>query len=486
MTFNTTPTPEEHKICQLHFALKLPVNMIEEWFERKRRETSTYPSSRAFHVLNNTGLPLSISSPSSSIPSGETAVHSRRPCPPASQRDNACLAKKLTTETPFSESSYLSTIRGCFSKGASDPTRQAVLSQSQQTRFMPATTSSPVASPASCLNPNQRLAPSQPLLVQHKDLPTARTHPAPNYRHTNPPQSTTLEAGAQLNDLISLGSAPPILHSGQKRKKTYLAEVHDSTSRDLVSNPFDGSAGSAYHASPRDQQMGAVLGQYMREARLPVNADVPVMMHDPLPGSRSVTGDSCVQSSLLTQGLPSLPNSHQPPAQTPHVDSFGCLDDMVDSDAGRFGEPDLALLSDLLGLKTVITSGGETMYLFEQLTFLDSNIPEDTASPGKKRRTRHQHFWRNSDKFPRQERRYAQSSEVNSASGNGTRVNVKLDIAAEERTNQWTVVLTKSGTLNFINRKIGPLGVRLFRAALNCRRGISQNRVAWSFPGPDD
>lgn len=83
--------------------------------------------------------------------------------------------------------------------------------------------------------------------------------------------------------------------------------------------------------------------------------------------------------------------------------------------------------------------------------------PEETH-PAKRRRTRHQHFWRNSDKFDRDDRMYVPSKDVKPALQQKLLVQPKQDITQFERTNLWTVCLTTSGVVNYLNRKISPLG----------------------------
>lgn len=99
--------------------------------------------------------------------------------------------------------------------------------------------------------------------VPRQELPAAMTHPCPSYRQTSirpmAAQSNTTDQDAMgqvPDELMSVVSAPPRLHSGQKRSKTYLEEVHAATSRDLsaVTNPFGGGAPPlAYQTSPRVQ-----------------------------------------------------------------------------------------------------------------------------------------------------------------------------------------------------------------------------------------
>lgn len=74
---------------------------------------------------------------------------------------------------------------------------------------------------------------------------------------------------------------------------------------------------------------------------------------------------------------------------------------------GRFVLADLDLIGKLVGLKTVRSieehNGFRTLYLFEQVTYLDTNWPDAPLEPGKRKpRARHAHFWRNSDKFPKE------------------------------------------------------------------------------------
>ena len=75
----------------------------------------------------------------------------------------------------------------------------------------------------------------------------------------------------------------------------------------------------------------------------------------------------------------------------------------------------------LIGLQTIEraqeAAGCRRLYLFEQLTHLDSASLEggagaSTGNSGKRRRVRHQHFWRNSDKLPPEHRLYVASADI--------------------------------------------------------------------------
>ena len=76
----------------------------------------------------------------------------------------------------------------------------------------------------------------------------------------------------------------------------------------------------------------------------------------------------------------------------------------------------------------------------------------------KRRRTRHQHFWRNTDKLDRDERVYVPTSAIKPALKHEEPVMPKSDISVDERTNAWTVCLTSRGVVNYLNKKISPLG----------------------------
>lgn len=77
---------------------------------------------------------------------------------------------------------------------------------------------------------------------------------------------------------------------------------------------------------------------------------------------------------------------------------------------------------------------------------------------GKRRRARHQHFWRNTDKLDSKERVYIPTSSVTPALRKKEPVNPKLEISPDERTNAWTVCLTTQGVVSYLNKRISPLG----------------------------
>jgi hypothetical protein len=126
-----------------------------------------------------------------------------------------------------------------------------------QTRFRQPTSTStaaqagPLPPASSSPYPTGRFQQSQQqIMIQPEiELPTVMTHPIA----TNPggsrggsvrqgPSDTLPEV-----ELTSVGSAPPRLHS-QKRKRTYLQEVHESTTRGHVNTPFGvGVAPPSYH-----------------------------------------------------------------------------------------------------------------------------------------------------------------------------------------------------------------------------------------------
>lgn len=82
----------------------------------------------------------------------------------------------------------------------------------------------------------------------------------------------------------------------------------------------------------------------------------------------------------------------------------------------------------------------------------------DSKAGSKRRRTRHQHFWRNTDKLDARERVYIPTSSIRSAISRQEPVCPKLDISPDERTNAWTVCLTTQGVVSYLNKRISPLG----------------------------
>lgn len=147
-----------------------------------------------------------------------------------------------------------------------------------------------------------------------------------------------------------------------------------------------------------------------------------------------------------------------------------------DKEEARFKLSDLAVVASLVGLETIacddsvrqegVAEPAAGLYLFEQLTRLDS-LTLEAAPAAKRQRTRHQHFWRNSDKIPRNDRVYVQAKEVQAAQeGRGPPVIGRGELPPGERSNAWTVALTPSGVVDYLNRKTSPLGVRIFRALM--------------------
>lgn len=107
----------------------------------------------------------------------------------------------------------------------------------------------------------------------------------------------------------------------------------------------------------------------------------------------------------------------------------------------KFSIDDLPLVAHFLNLKTIQSceqhNGSNDLYLFEQIAFLDSLTSVEPPAL-KRRRIRHQHFWR--DKLAVDERVYVKSADVQLA--------MEAAVGAKE----------------LLNRKISPLGVRLFHA----------------------
>ena len=97
------------------------------------------------------------------------------------------------------------------------------------------------------------------------------------------------------------------------------------------------------------------------------------------------------------------------------------------------------------------------MYLFEQLAFLDS-LTSIEPPAFKRRRIRHQHFWRDSEKLAVRERVYVRSADVQSAMEAGLPVTSCNHLSPAEHTTAWTVCLTVFGAKELLNRKISPLG----------------------------
>ncbi|KAL3156553.1 hypothetical protein ABBQ38_000843 [Trebouxia sp. C0009 RCD-2024] len=140
----------------------------------------------------------------------------------------------------------------------------------------------------------------------------------------------------------------------------------------------------------------------------------------------------------------------------------------------KFSTDDLPLISQLLELKVIqsqdIHEGSHSLYLLEQLMFLDSLASIEPPAM-KKRRMRNQHFWRDSTKLSVRERVYVQSAAVQLAIEDGIPVKPCAHLSKEQHTSVWTVCLTAFGFKELLNRRISPLGVRLLRALMlqsNC------------------
>lgn len=133
----------------------------------------------------------------------------------------------------------------------------------------------------------------------------------------------------------------------------------------------------------------------------------------------------------------------------------------------KFSVEDLPLVAQILSLKSIQScmqhNGSSDLYLFEQVAFLDSLTSVEPPTL-KKRRMRHQHFWRDSDKLAANERVYVKSADVQLAVEAGLPVTPTYHLSQSEHTSNWTVCLTALGAKEVLNRKISPLGVRLFRA----------------------
>ncbi len=127
----------------------------------------------------------------------------------------------------------------------------------------------------------------------------------------------------------------------------------------------------------------------------------------------------------------------------------------------KFSVDDLPLVAHLLQLKVILSTeeheGSSDLYLFEQLVFLDSLTSIEPPAL-KKRRIRHQHFWRDSDKLAASERVYVRSADVQLALDAGLPVTPYNHLSQAEHTSAWTVCLTAYGAKELLNRKINPLG----------------------------
>ena len=127
----------------------------------------------------------------------------------------------------------------------------------------------------------------------------------------------------------------------------------------------------------------------------------------------------------------------------------------------KFSTDDLPLISRLLDLKVVQSQdnheGSHSLYLLEQLMFLDSLASIEPPAL-KKRRMRNQHFWRDSTKLSIRERVYVQSAAVQLAIEDGSAVKPCTHLSKEQHTSVWTVCLTAFGFKELLNRRISPLG----------------------------
>ena len=90
---------------------------------------------------------------------------------------------------------------------------------------------------------------------------------------------------------------------------------------------------------------------------------------------------------------------------------------------------------------------------FQKLCSLDPD-----SSGTRRKRTRHQHFWRNTDKLDPRDRVYVSTASLRPAIQSDQPVVPKKDISPDERTNSWTVCLTTSGVVGYLNKRISPLG----------------------------
>lgn len=154
--------------------------------------------------------------------------------------------------------------------------------------------------------------------------------------------------------------------------------------------------------------------------------------------------------------------------------SLGVLDNVRASvslhappvNAIKFSTEDLPKICQLLDLKVIQSQdthdGSNSLYLLEQLMFLDSLASIEPPAL-KKRRMRNQHFWRDSAKLSVRERVYVQSAAVQLAIEEGLPVKPCAHLSKEQHTSVWTVCLTVFGVQELLNRRISPLGVRLFR-----------------------
>lgn len=135
----------------------------------------------------------------------------------------------------------------------------------------------------------------------------------------------------------------------------------------------------------------------------------------------------------------------------------------------KFSVEDLPLVAQTLSLKSIQSceqhNGSSDLYLFEQVAFLDSLTSVEPPAL-KKRRVRHQHFWRDSDKLAANERVYVKSADVQLAVESGLPVTPTYHLSQSEHTSTWTVCLTALGAKELLNRKISPLGkLYIFKTA---------------------
>ena len=96
---------------------------------------------------------------------------------------------------------------------------------------------------------------------------------------------------------------------------------------------------------------------------------------------------------------------------------------------------------------------------------LACSLELEGSQAAKRRRTRHQHFWRNTDKLDPDERVYVPTSCIKPAIKKKRPVMSKSEISPEERTNAWTVCLTTRGVIGYLNKRISPLGKQLLGTA---------------------
>lgn len=166
--------------------------------------------------------------------------------------------------------------------------------------------------------------------------------------------------------------------------------------------------------------------------------------------------------------------------------SLGVLDNVRASvslhappvNAIKFSTEDLPKICQLLDLKVIQSQdthdGSNSLYLLEQLMFLDSLASIEPPAL-KKRRMRNQHFWRDSAKLSVRERVYVQSAAVQLAIEEGLPVKPCAHLSKEQHTSVWTVCLTVFGVQELLNRRISPLGKADCNKALLCMPLFCQN-----------